>query len=386
MPDTTLNFPPINPVNFGTTGNAHLIYWLLLLFVFATFLSLPLLKVDISVHSPGIIRPSSERTVIRSFESGIIHQVYFREGQFVNKGEIIAQLTDNITKPKLLNLDYEIGFKKNFIKDLEILNNPTTRPGSVKAKLMTPLYGRQLDRYLYGASELSASIRKIKKELKVDSSLYRDKIISGKEFYDKNIELEKSTAAYEAFVSEQLSSWQQDLSTMRAEVSRLLSEREIVLQEQTRYAIAAPASGILQGLTSRYQGGYVGAGEEICELSPETELIAECLVPTQDVGMLHSGQVVQLQVDAFNYNHFGIIEGKILSIDNDFTKVNDIPVFKVRCSLDSKQLSLKNGFKVMLKKGLGVQARFIVARRTLAQLIFDQVDDWFNPATFKALP
>jgi HlyD family secretion protein len=33
----------------------------------------------------------------------------------------------------------------------------------------------------------------------------------------------------------------------------------------------------------------------------------------------------------------------------------------------------------MIKKGMTVQVRFLVTRRTLFQLLFDKADDWLNP-------
>jgi HlyD family secretion protein len=47
--------------------------------------------------------------------------------------------------------------------------------------------------------------------------------------------------------------------------------------------------------------------------------------------------------------------------------------------LDNKQLHLKNGFAGELKKGMTVQARFVVIKRSLWQLLFDKIDDWVNP-------
>lgn len=42
----------------------------------------------------------------------------------------------------------------------------------------------------------------------------------------------------------------------------------------------------------------------------------------------------------------------------------------------------KNGYKGYLKKGMTLQARFIITERTLWQLLYDKVDDWINPATY----
>jgi len=135
----------------------------------------------------------------------------------------------------------------------------------------------------------------------------------------------------------------------------------------------------LQSFNKFYQGSLVQAGEVLAIISPQAQLIAECYVDTRDVGLLKQHQPTLFQVDAFDYNYFGILMGKILSIDNDYTVIDNKPVFKVRCILDKQQLNLKNGFTGVLKKGMTLQARFVVTRRSLWQLLFDKIDDWVNP-------
>ena len=53
--------------------------------------------------------------------------------------------------------------------------------------------------------------------------------------------------------------------------------------------------------------------------------------------------------------------------------------FVVRCQLDQHYLSLKNGYQAQVGKGNTYTARFYLTDRTLWQLLFDRVDDWFNP-------
>jgi HlyD family secretion protein len=89
---------------------------------------------------------------------------------------------------------------------------------------------------------------------------------------------------------------------------------------------------------------------------------------------------VRFQVDAFNYNEWGIAKGKVLSIDNDFTLVENQPVFKVKCSFAGTELHTRTGVKGRLKKGMTFQARFILTKRSLFQLLYDKADDWINPA------
>jgi HlyD family secretion protein len=119
--------------------------------------------------------------------------------------------------------------------------------------------------------------------------------------------------------------------------------------------------------------------ENLCSISPEGEVVGECYVPTRDAGMLRRGQPARFQIDAFNYNYFGAAEGRILSIDNDFTLWDNQPVFKVICIFDGKKSTSSDAYRGLLKKGLTFRARFISANRSLWQLLYDKLDDWIDP-------
>lgn len=69
---------------------------------------------------------------------------------------------------------------------------------------------------------------------------------------------------------------------------------------------------------------------------------------------------VRFQVDAFNYNQWGMATGKVLEISNDIYTIDEKPVFIVKCQLDKEFLQLKNGYKGYLKKGMTLQARFMI--------------------------
>lgn len=109
-------------------------------------------------------------------------------------------------------------------------------------------------------------------------------------------------------------------------------------------------------------------------------MIAETYVLPRDIGLLRVGTKARFQVDAYNYNQWGMVSGSVLSISNDiFMENGKQPYFKVRCLLDQHQLKLKNGYVGKIKKGMTLQARFFVTRRTLFQLLYDKADDWLNP-------
>ena len=357
----------------------NVIYILILVFSSSLIASLPLLHIDISVKSMGITRPVTERTEVKPIMTGIIDTIFYKEGDKVEKDAVLLRLKDPNTKGKIILNNFEINQREQFIHDLSILTNSLDLETSTINKLTAPLYKQQLAKFTNQKQDLEASIGKAKKELDINTPLAKDKIISGKEFYDIQINYQKLQSSYKAFVQDQLSIWQQELARYNLELSQYKQQLNTVNIDASYYLIKAPTSGIIQGINTRYQGGLLQANETLCSISPEGDLIGECYVPSRDIGLLKVGQSVRYQMEAFDYNYFGVLTGKVAAIDNDFTIINNTPVFKVRCNFDSTQLHLKNGFTGTLKKGLNFQARFIVARRSLWQLLYDNLDDWLNP-------
>jgi HlyD family secretion protein len=98
-----------------------------------------------------------------------------------------------------------------------------------------------------------------------------------------------------------------------------------------------------------------------------------------DIGYLKAGMPVNFQIDAYNYNQWGLAKGEVTEIFNDVVMVKDEPIFRVRCKLLTQQMELKSGFAGSIKKGMTLTARFQVTERTLWQLLYDKMDNWLNP-------
>jgi len=378
---TTLSF--LTKIKKGS----YLFYLFLLLGIFGILSSLPFIYTDISIKSTGITRPMTGRTEVKPLISGIIDTIFCREGDSVKKESVILRIKDFNTKSKTALIIFEISQREEFIHDLEALNffsNNILKKliggnDSIGIKLKSTLYRTKYNRFVHQKNEHELLLTKANNEVEINTSLAKDKIISRKEFFDIQNNQDRMLASYKSFLSEQQMNWQQELSRYKLELSQYQQQQQQINSDTTNYLVKASTSGIIQGINSRYQGGLIQANETLCTLSPEGDLIGECYVPSREIGLLKVGLPVRYQIEAFDYNYFGVLTGKISMIDNDFTLINNTPVFIVRCSFDITQLHLKNGFSGKLKKGLNFQARFIVARRSLWQLLFDRLDDWLNP-------
>jgi multidrug resistance efflux pump len=360
-------------------SSSHFLYLFILSGILAALACLPFIYTDISVKTSGIIRPSNERTEVRSVITGIIDTILYKEGDNIQKHAVILRIKDLTTQSKRTRNQFETRQCEQFIHDLGLLTSDAGISSIVIQQLISPLYKEQASRFMHQKTDQEASLKKANKELEINIPLARDKVISSKEFFDIQVNGEKTLSAYKAFLQEQLSIWQQDLAKYRLELSQYRQQTDQLNTEAGYYEVKASVAGVIQGIDTWYTGGSLQANETLCTISPEEKLVGECYVPTKDIGLLKKGQAVRYRFEAFDYNYFGVLTGRIINIDNDFTTINNKPVFKVRCSFDSAQLHLKNGYTGQLKKGLGFQACFVVTRRSLWQLLFDKMDDWLNP-------
>lgn len=211
-------------------------------------------------------------------------------------------------------------------------------------------------------------------------TLYENGAITLSESEKIRFEYDKSLSDQTLVINRWRSQWEMEAGGYRRELSELLS-REAEIEEQNKlFTLRATVNGSVQSLAGIQTGSYVFANQKIAEISPNAQLIALCYIKPTDIGLISKGQLVNFQVDAFNYNQWGFLSGKVIDISDDIVFSDQgVAVFKVRCVLGSDHLKLKNKYKGFLKKGMSFTARFIITERTLFELLYDKLDDWLNP-------
>jgi HlyD family secretion protein len=184
----------------------------------------------------------------------------------------------------------------------------------------------------------------------------------------------------EKFIYEQYQrKWNAELVMLKQENVEFGTQMTQLEEEIKKYTIIAPIEGEVMQVAGIQENSYVPSGFQFAQISPKGKLIIECFATPYDIGFLHEGMQANFQLDAFNYNQWGMAKGLVKEISSDIVYVNNQPVFKVRCSIQTTYLQLKNGYKSDLKKGMTLTGRFTITERTLAQLIFDKLDNWLNP-------
>ena len=330
---------------------------------------------EISTSSPGLIRPFSGTSTVHSAFNGSIKQSFLRENQFVKAGDTLYTIeTDvlNVRQKYLLNKLNEI---KQIIADLKTV----TSTSSGGMQLHSALLRQSWATYLQKIVDAKTRLKKAQTDYKRNLKLHNGKVIADAEFEIYTFELDRTLNEVALVRKTQMSQWQSELISYERDLRSVEAELAGLETEINNMIVRSPISGTVQGLKGIYPGSVVYIGQELAQISPDSDLIVEAYVTPSHVGLLHNGMKVRFLIDAFNYNQWGFSQGKVIDISDDIHIINDKPVFRIRCSLDRNYLQLKNGYKGVLKKGMSLQARFIVTNRTLWQLIYDNVDDWLNP-------
>ncbi|WP_128548680.1 HlyD family secretion protein [Larkinella soli] len=379
--------PPAEVIEFTTEAylptvsvRGQLIYLTTVLAVTAALISLPFIRTEVSVQSPGLVRPRSERNELRPLVAGTLAGVEVRENQAVRVGQPLFRLqTDQIDSKLRLNRVLQAE-KRRFIADLERLVRGARPASGSLAGLSSPLYRQQYEHFRFQLAESDETRRKRRRELDLNRKLLADRVIPRQEFEDRAFAFRTAQVQYRALVERQLSEWETALSGHRMSLDELRAQEQQWLKERELYTLRAPVAGSISQLSGKYPGSYVQAGEVLGLISPDSNLMAECSVPPKDIGLLRPGMKVRVQVDAFDYNQWGMTTGTITEISNDIiVPEKQPPYFKVKCRLDRHYLALRDGYRGYLKKGMSLRAHFVVTERSLFDLLYDRADDWLNP-------
>jgi len=358
-----------------------IIYQCLLIFLALVLLTIFFVKVDVNVKSTGLFRPVQERTDIKPLISGRVDSVFIKENTHVKAGQVLLTIKRESLEGRNDLLELQQSDVDAQLSDLEqLLHAYKINDWSKKLKLESGLYSQQYSLFMQRIVEARSRLGLARKNHDRFYYLYQRKAISAVEYDEVKLKLDNIKNELGLIAETQGSRWQTELNALKIQQRQLGAQNEQYDEERDFYTLRAPVTGSVQQLKGLQAGSLVSANELLAEISPDSGLIAETYVLPKDIGLLKTGTKAKFQIDAYNYNQWGMVKGKVISISSDiFMDKGNQPYFKVRCLLDNHQLSLKNGYVGKIKKGMTLQARFFVTRRTLFQLLYDKADDWLNP-------
>lgn len=358
---------------------SQVIYAVIVLALLVSFALLPIIKVGVSVQSTGIVRPATEKHEVKSRSAGFVSAVLVAENQAVRAGEVLFTLDAPHIEERDKVFQAQLDILRESIHDMGLLT-ATRDISSLRAnQFRSDRYRQEFFRMTGELREIAVKEEKARRDLERAQALYARSLGPRSDVDDFEYVLAQLDQERSLLVERSQSGWQATLTAARLDLQTVLSEQEHLQEEGALYTVESPVDGTVEEIASVSPGSYVQPGDMLTVISPSSRLIAEVYVTPRDVGLLQKGTPVRVLVDAFNYSDWGFLTGEVVEIPSDFTLVGQQPVFRTKVALDRTHLQLKNGFRGELKKGMTLRARFMVAERTLLQLLRDDINDWLNP-------
>lgn len=356
---------------------AGLLYLTTLLIIVGCLVAINFICVDVNVQASGMIKPRENHAFITTTSSGFVHSCKLAPNASVTVGDTLLVIRSEILTAKLPALQKRQAELEDLIADLSAI----TSRSPYRVKLRSSMYREDVFYYIAQWNEADAKRKQTKAAYERNRKLFEANVIPLSEFEPVELEYNQAVNAIQMLTSYQKRQWQSDLIEYENELRDIQTQIAQIDIQSAETVITSPVTGSVQQIQTLFIGSYVTAGAQIAEISPDGDLIAECYLQPKDIGYMKLGMKGKLQVSAFKYTEWGMLEVTVDEVFDDVYVSADgsQSFYKVFCTLSSDHLTLKNGYEGYVKKGMLVHANFLVTRRTLFQLLYDKLDNWLNP-------
>ncbi|HEY9658003.1 MAG TPA: HlyD family efflux transporter periplasmic adaptor subunit, partial [Allocoleopsis sp.] len=344
-------------------------------------------------YAQGRLVPRGEVYKVQPTAQAEVTQLKVKEGQSVKAGEVLAVLDNRLAEAEVDRLQQSlVSYRLQLIQLQGLMDTTRLEASSRRAIANAEIQAQE------------AEISKIKNTITTDQTLLTqleeetaayqarmarlqplvtEGVVAQEQLFDveqalrehkrtgteKQGELKQSLgelARLQAELSERQATGQQSeleaqqklqqLQREAAELQAKVTETETLLQAaQTKLQqmyLYAPVNGIISALNVKNVGEVTQPGQTIAEVIPNsTPLVLLAKLPTSEAGSVKQGMVVQIKFDAFPYQDYGIVPGKVLAISPDAkTDEKAGTVYQVEIAIDrpsakdtSQTIEMKTG-------------------------------------------
>ena len=156
-------------------------------------------------------------------------------------------------------------------------------------------------------------------------------------------------------------SWRRDLLETLVKVRADMASADESLVKATRLtdlvALTAPEDGVVLDVAKRSVGSVLHEAEPLVTLVPaDTPLIADIAIGSADVGYARAGDTAVVKIDAYPYQRFGMLAGRLRSIGEDSFNGGDTHYHRGQVALEPSTLRLIPGMTVTAEIKVGTRS------------------------------
>jgi len=356
-------------IPFETSWNYRLVAWPIMVFSVVFVVWAALSEIDESVRGEGRVVPSGQTKIIQHLEGGIIADILVEEGQNVKKGDPLYRLSQAFfqadqkekeldllaLQARQMRLKAEIDEEKEVIftaglkqKIPHIIENEKKifRNSRNDFKEESGALQDKIDKEQYRLKEMEQKVNNYRVELGIASeklaiqeSLMKKGAASRNDYLrelsvKQNLvtkieslkssipvtqeEIQEATKKLKSYGSKEHTKQLKELTRVRIEMNKLLEKGKANSDREIRKLILSPVNGEINKLYFHTLGGIIKPGDKVAEITPiGTSLTIEAQIKTSDRAMIWEGQKVSVEITAFDFSKYGMLEGTLVSISPD---------------------------------------------------------------------
>ena len=352
----------------------HLILLAVATLMVVALLWAALAKVDEVTRAEGQIIPSSQVQVVQNLEGGIVQEILVREGDVVDKGQILLRIDDTRfassyqegrlkylalqaqisrltaeTEGKSLQLPAEVDKEApQLAEDARRLYRTRQQELASTVQILEQQRDQrkqEVAEMRSRAGQLERSYALLRDEYERTAPLAGEGVISEVELLRLKRQLNETRgdldgvrlrlpAAQAALAEAQAkiedarikfrTDAQAQLNEAKAELAATAQNNTAALDRVTRTAVRSPMRGTVKRLKVTTVGGVIQPGMDLVEIVPlEDSLLVEAKVQPRDIAFLHPGQRAMVKLTAYDSTIYGALEATLEHISADAITQDD---------------------------------------------------------------
>jgi len=303
-----------------------------LMYAIAFFMIIALIWASVTVldeitTAQGKVIPSSQVQVIQNLEGGILSKLYVREGDTVQKGQILLRIDDtrfsssfNEGEQKYITLLAAIARLRAEASGADQIIFPqlVVSKGQEAIKNEQHLFDKQKSQLASSIATLQKSYDLAVEELEITKPLVDEGLMSQLELLRLKRQINELKGDITTVKDEFRSTQQKDLNEKEAELLALKENLKAAQDRLTRTTIRSPVTGTVNVVHISTVGAVIQPGIDILEIVPtEDNLLIEAKIKPQDIAFIRPKQNAVVKVTAYDYTIYGGLEGKVEHISAD---------------------------------------------------------------------
>ncbi|WP_245894053.1 response regulator [Chamaesiphon polymorphus] len=174
---------------------------------------------------------------------------------------------------------------------------------------------------------------------------------------------------------QQLDDLQVQISTLKSEITQTQKQIQSLTLQLEQRIVRSPANGVIFQLPIKKAQTFVQPGQVVAQIAPQgLPLILKAQASSQQSGQMRVGMPVKLKFDAYPFQDYGVISGKLRWISPD-SKTIDVgqgqaEIFELEITLDKNHIENADR-RIQLTPGQSATAETIIRQRRIIDFILD---------------